>query len=87
MKKFLIAGALGATVLGGLAYAAQPAAAPNGARAMGDGVLTREEAQSRADKRFDRLDFNRDGKVSEETMMAARGGGLGQGRRAGGKRG
>jgi hypothetical protein len=81
MKKFLIAGALGATALGGFAYAAQPAATSNGARPMGDGVMTREEAQSQADKRFDRLDFNRDGKVSEETMMAARADGRGQGMR------
>lgn len=87
MKQYLLAGALSATVMAGMAFAAQPAPASGAARPMSDGVLTREEAQTLADKRFDRLDFNRDGKVSEETMMAAQAGKRGHGMRGRGGRG
>lgn len=38
--------------------------APQPPRPMADGVLTREEAMARADRRFDALDTDRDGKIS-----------------------
>lgn len=38
----------------------------------GDGVLTRAEAVQRAEKRFDRFDTNRDGKLDAAELAAAR---------------
>lgn len=75
MKRYLIAAALGAGVLGGVAYAQadQAAPAPQHSRpgdTNGDGTMSRDEFVAQSDKRFDRLDYNRDGKVSEETFMA-----------------
>lgn len=52
----------------------------------GDGVLSREEYLAQADRKFDRLDFNHDGRVSEETMVAAHKGARGPGMRGPGRR-
>lgn len=47
---------------------------PPAPKPMADGVMTRAEALARADKRFDKLDTDRDGKISaaERNAMTAR---------------
>ncbi|HEX7695703.1 MAG TPA: hypothetical protein VF409_14520 [Sphingomonas sp.] len=47
--------------------AAQTAPAPKG-DADGDGVITRDEAMAQADARFDRLDTNKDGKLTPDEL-------------------
>ncbi|KQM85043.1 hypothetical protein ASE67_15295 [Sphingomonas sp. Leaf23] len=44
--------------------------APQPPRPMADGVLTREEALARADRRFDALDTDRDGRISAAERAA-----------------
>jgi len=51
--------------------AAQTAPAARG-DANGDGVLSREEAMAQADARFDRLDANKDGKLTPDEMHPRR---------------
>ena len=51
--------------------AAQTAAAAKG-DANGDGVLTRDEAMAQADARFDRLDTNKDGRLTPDEMQPHR---------------
>lgn len=84
MKKFVVAAALGATMLTGVAQAGQqdtPAPRRAGPMAMidanKDGVLTREEALAAADVQFARMDQNKDGKVDATEMRPPhrRGGG------------
>ena len=88
MKKFLLAAAFGATLLGAPAFAqdAPPAPPPPGGGMFDrldtnhDGVITKEEFQADVAARFARLDTNHDGKVSPEERAAARpGGGGGRG--------
>jgi hypothetical protein len=75
MKKFVIAAALGASMLAGAAYAApQDSAAPRRANPMAmmdadkDGVITRAEALAAADRQFNRMDQNKDGKLEASEM-------------------
>lgn len=56
MKKLTLGLTVAALALSGTAYAA-PADAPR------DGVTTRAEAQARAERMFERLDVNHDGKI------------------------
>ena len=51
--------------------AAQTAPAARG-DADGDGVLSRDEAMARSDARFDRLDANKDGKLTPDEMQPRR---------------
>jgi hypothetical protein len=51
--------------------AAQTAPAARG-DANGDGVLSRDEAMAQADARFDRLDANKDGKLTPDEMHPRR---------------
>ena len=51
--------------------AAQTAPAARG-DANGDGVLSRDEAMAQADARFDRLDTNKDGKLTPDEMPSHR---------------
>ena len=91
MKKTLVAALLGATLLGGGAYAAsQDAPAPRApmtkADANGDGILTRQEAIAAAAARFDRADADKNGQLTAAERQAARphhGRGLGKHHRAG----
>jgi len=69
MKKLLLALALGSTALAGALPAFAQTAAP--ARDP-DRVVTREEAIARADKMFDAIDANHDGKITAEERKAAR---------------
>lgn len=77
MKKTILATLLGATLLGGPAYAAvQQAPARSGpmmqADANGDGIVTRQEALAAADARFAKLDTNKDGQLSREEHRAGK---------------
>ncbi|MFV0623135.1 hypothetical protein ACBY01_03860 [Sphingomonas sp. ac-8] len=75
MKKFVVAAALGATMLTGVAHAGaqdnQPQRRP-GPMAMldanNDGVVTREEATAAADRHFDRIDRNRNGRIDKDEV-------------------
>jgi hypothetical protein len=51
--------------------AAQTAPAARG-DANGDGVLSRDEAMAQADARFDRLDVNKDGKLTPDELQPRR---------------
>ncbi|MCC2975790.1 EF-hand domain-containing protein [Sphingomonas sp. PL-96] len=75
MKKFMIAAALGATLLGGAAQATLPQDAAQrraGPMAMvdadKDGVVTRAEALAAADRHFAQMDRNGDGKLTGEEL-------------------
>lgn len=75
MKKFVFAAAVGATLLGGVAHATPPQDAPtHGARAMAmldtdkDGVVSRTEALSAADRHFARMDRNSDGVLTADEL-------------------
>lgn len=78
MKKFLVGAALAATLVGGLAIAqsgAFPGPGPRGMRwadANGDGMITRTEAISAVTAHFDKVDTNKDGKVTRDELDAAR---------------
>ncbi|MEP9360747.1 ca2+ sensor protein [Sphingomonas sp. KR3-1] len=86
MKKFLIAAALGATLIGAPAFAQ---AAPQRGAAMldrldtnHDGVITKDEFNADVAARFAKLDTDKDGKVSQAEREAGRpGGGGGMGMR------
>lgn len=85
MKKFLLAAAFGATLLGASAFAQDAPPAPPGGGMFDrldtnhDGVITKDEFQADVAARFARLDTNHDGKVSAEERAAARPGGGGRG--------
>jgi Ca2+-binding EF-hand superfamily protein len=93
MKKFVVAAALGATVLTGVAHAGQQGtAAPRRVGLMAmidtnkDGVVAREEALAAADLQFARMDQNKDGKIDTSEMRPPhRRGGDGVGKSADGK--
>ncbi|HVI97939.1 MAG TPA: hypothetical protein VM657_02625 [Sphingomonas sp.] len=83
MKKFAFAAVLAGTALGGVAYAAQDAAAPapqhrhHGSMLKqldgnGDGVVTREEATAASDAMFAKMDPNGDGRITADEMKARR---------------
>lgn len=65
MKTYLIAAALGATAIGGVAIAAQSTAP-----AARGGQITRAQFLAGAEARFDRLDANRDGVLSRAERRA-----------------
>ena len=70
MNRFFLAAALasaGFTIALVGPTAAQTAPAPKG-DADGDGVTTRDEAMAQADARFDRMDANKDGKLTADEM-------------------
>ncbi|KQM98851.1 hypothetical protein [Sphingomonas sp. Leaf25] len=68
MRPFLIAASLLASAAPGMVMAQQPA--PQPPRPMADGVLTRAEALARADRRFDAIDTDRDGRISAAERAA-----------------
>ncbi|MGF7148654.1 hypothetical protein FHS96_002282 [Sphingomonas zeicaulis] len=65
MKKMILFGALGATLLGSGLAVAQPAERPGR-----DADWTRTEMIARADKQFAKLDTNGDGKITAEERQA-----------------
>ncbi len=71
MNRVFLAAALASASFIGVALvgptAAQTAPAPKG-DADGDGVITRDEAMAQADARFDRLDTNKDGKLTPDEL-------------------
>jgi Ca2+-binding EF-hand superfamily protein len=71
MRSLIAAASLAGIALPAIVTAQTPPPAP---RPMADGVMTRAEALARADKRFDKLDTDRDGKISaaERSAMTAR---------------
>ncbi|UZK66747.1 EF-hand domain-containing protein [Sphingomonas sp. M1-B02] len=77
MKKTLIAGLLGASLLGGAAVAGPqttpPPAPMTKADANKDGVVTRAEAMAHAEARFAMADTDRNGQLSAEERKAMRG--------------
>lgn len=86
MRSLIAAASLAGIALPTIVTAQTPPPAP---MPMADGVLTREEALARADKRFDTLDTDRDGKISAAERAAmperpSRGDGAGMPRRGGG---
>lgn len=58
--------------LGAALIAVPVIAAPGGAKADGDGTLTRTEAQAHATQMFAKMDFNKDGKVDAADRTAKR---------------
>jgi hypothetical protein len=71
MKKFVLAAALGATMLTGAAVATQ--VVPAAKHAMrgdtnGDGAVTRAEMLAQAEARFVKADANKDGKLSGDEL-------------------
>ena len=92
MKKFIIATALGATVLAGGAFAAVQdtgAAQTHPKRGMradtdNNGVVTKAEALAQAEARFAKVDANNDGQITREERKAFR---ADKPRRGWGKRG
>ena len=86
MKRLLIAAALGATAITGIATAQTQTQQQNarGMRGMaaadrnGDGVITRAEATAAADAMFARMDKNRDGKLSADERPGRRGAAAGE---------
>lgn len=75
MNRFFLAAALASTGFATIALvgptAAQTTPAPKG-DADGDGVVTRDEAMAQADARFDRMDANKDGKLTADEMRPRR---------------
>lgn len=67
MRSLIAAAALAGIALPAIVTAQTPPPAP---RPMADGVLTREEAVARADRRFDALDTDRDGRISAAERAA-----------------
>ncbi|MGN5374541.1 EF-hand domain-containing protein [Sphingomonas hankookensis] len=61
MRSLIVAASLAGIALPGIVVAQTPPSSP---RPMADGVLTRAEAVANADRRFDRLDTDRDGRIS-----------------------
>lgn len=82
MRSLIVAASLAAIALPGVALAQQTSPPPGP-----DRVVTRADAMARADKRFDALDTDRDGKISaaERTAQAGPAGEDGQRRRGGGR--
>ena len=75
MNRVFLAAALASASFMGIALvgstAAQTAPAPAG-DSNGDGVMTRDEAMAQADARFDRMDANKDGKLTADEMRPRR---------------
>ncbi|MGW8190405.1 EF-hand domain-containing protein [Sphingomonas hankookensis] len=67
MRSLIAAASLAGIALPAIVTAQTPPPAP---RPMADGVLTREEALARADRRFDALDTDRDGTISAAERAA-----------------
>ncbi|KQM66555.1 MULTISPECIES: EF-hand domain-containing protein [unclassified Sphingomonas] len=67
MRSLIAAASLAGIALPAIVTAQTPPPAP---KPMADGVLTREEAVTRADRRFDALDTDRDGKISAAERAA-----------------
>ncbi len=61
MRSLIVAASLAGIALPGVVSAQTPPPAP---KPMADGVMTRDEALARADRRFDQLDTDRDGRIS-----------------------
>ncbi|MCD2323802.1 hypothetical protein LQ953_07210 [Sphingomonas sp. IC-56] len=77
MKKTILATLLGATLLGGTAYASVQQAPSRGNPMMradmnGDGILTRQEVLAAADARFAKLDADKNGQISREEYRAGK---------------
>jgi hypothetical protein len=72
MRTLLVAALIGASALGGTAFAQR---GPNLANLFpdpnGDGVTTKEEMLAAAEQRFNAADTNKDGKLSAEERAAA----------------
>lgn len=75
MQRVFLAAALASASFMAIALvgptAAQTAPAAKG-DANGDGVLSRDEAMAQADARFDRMDANKDGKLTADEMRPRR---------------
>lgn len=79
-KRFLMLGAVGASLISGVAFAAiqdaPPPPPPGGifadADANNDGRITREEFQAAVAARFARVDANHDGQITQEERAAQR---------------
>jgi len=75
MNRVFLAAALASASFMGIALvgptAAQTTPAPKG-DTNGDGVMTRDEAMAQADARFDRMDANKDGKLTADEMRPRR---------------
>ncbi len=75
MNRVFLAAALASASFMGIALvgptAAQTTSAPKG-DTNGDGVMTRDEAMAQADARFDRMDANKDGKLTPDEMRPRR---------------
>lgn len=67
MRSLIAAASLAGIALPAIVTAQTPPPAP---RPMADGVLTRDEALARADRRFDALDTDRDGTISAAERAA-----------------
>ncbi|MEP9400706.1 EF-hand domain-containing protein [Sphingomonas silueang] len=65
MRSFLLAASVAALALPAVAPAQQAAPRP-----MADDVLTRAEALARADRRFDRIDADHDGRITAAELAA-----------------
>lgn len=70
MKKLTLGLTVAALALTGTAYAA-PGSAPRDGEARRNAVMTRADVEQRAAQRFQRLDFNHDGKI-DQTDRAGR---------------
>ncbi len=70
MKKFAMVLSIGALVISGAALA--EATTKRGADANGDGLITRAEAQAKAEQRFTEMDANKDGKLDTADRDAMR---------------
>ncbi|MEH3039849.1 MAG: EF-hand domain-containing protein [Sphingomonas paucimobilis] len=68
MRSLIAAASLAGIALPAIVTAQTPP--PPAPRPMADGVLTREEALARADRRFDALDTDRDGTISAAERAA-----------------
>lgn len=85
MRKFILAAALSATALTGVAVAAQSVAPGDRAAARlakidtnKDGAIQKSEALAMADQHFARLDTNGDGKLTVEELAAGKRHGFGR---------
>jgi Ca2+-binding EF-hand superfamily protein len=77
MKKTILATLLGATLLGGTAYATVQQAPGRGDPMMkadtnSDGILTRQEVLAAADARFAKMDADKNGQISREEQRAGK---------------
>lgn len=70
MYRAILAAVLATTCFGAVAATAQTAPRP---RSDSDRVIPRADALAEADRRFDRMDVNKDGKLTPEEMRQGRG--------------